>query len=99
MYIEWYLAAEFLTWRIVWGIPLALATMLLLQDSPVLSPELLDMLIDNQMTKALLKLWTVLSSSFILKKITEAFFCESEPQPTLEHGCLPLGDRLRMCLP
>lgn len=44
------------------------STMLLLQDSPVLSPELLDMLIDNQMTKALLKLWTVLSASFILKK-------------------------------
>lgn len=75
------------------------STMLLLQDSPVLSPELLDMLIDNQMTKALLKLWTVLSASFILKKITEAFFSESEPQPALEHGCLPLGDRLRMCLP
>lgn len=69
MYVEWYLAAEFLTWRKPMGNTLSISsTMLLLQDSPVLSPELLDMLIDNQMTKALLKLWTVLSASFILKK-------------------------------
>jgi hypothetical protein len=50
------------------GLPLALALPLfLLQDSLVLALELLDMLIDNQITKALLKLWTTLSTSFILK--------------------------------
>lgn len=69
IYNEWYLAAEFSDMENCLGTPLALLALplFLLQDSLVLAPELLDILIDNQMTKALLKLWTTVSASFILK--------------------------------